>query len=368
MATAKKAPAKKAAGKKSAAKKAPAKKAAAKKAPAKKAAAKKAPAKKAAAKKAPAKKAAQEGPGEEGCGQEGACEEGGEEGRCEEGRGQEGACEEGCCEEACGKEGGEEAGCEEGGCEEGPGCSGCPRCGTCPGGEDGAEPGGGLAVPDGQQALSRKCKAQTRLRPGFFMDARLPVPCRSESRARPRSTVWFCGPRLAIFSAPSRLPNSAQRAQRPASLQAVEQACTKRIAAARRIDHGRCRHAGHMRAVALDPQVAPLRAQRDDEAARHCARHPLQRRAGALREHACLVVVHRDPRRLCDEGAQFAAVEHRQALARIEDEGNARLDQLRGVLRAWRRGRRARRWPPSGRHAQARRCDAPASSRPDGTR
>jgi upstream activation factor subunit UAF30 len=52
MATAKKAPAKKAA-----AKKAPAKKAAAKKAPAKKAAAKKAPAKKAAAKKAPAKKA-----------------------------------------------------------------------------------------------------------------------------------------------------------------------------------------------------------------------------------------------------------------------------------------------------------------------
>lgn len=51
MATAKKAPARKAA-----AKKAPAKKAAAKKAPAKKAAAKKAPAKKAAAKKAPAKK------------------------------------------------------------------------------------------------------------------------------------------------------------------------------------------------------------------------------------------------------------------------------------------------------------------------
>jgi chromatin remodeling complex protein RSC6 len=51
MATAKKAPAKKAA-----AKKAPAKKAAAKKAPAKKAAAKKAPVKKAAVKKAPAKK------------------------------------------------------------------------------------------------------------------------------------------------------------------------------------------------------------------------------------------------------------------------------------------------------------------------
>ena len=61
MATAKKAPAKKAPAKKAPAKKAPAKKppvkkAAAKKAPAKKAAAKKAPAKKAAAKKAPAKK------------------------------------------------------------------------------------------------------------------------------------------------------------------------------------------------------------------------------------------------------------------------------------------------------------------------
>ncbi len=63
MATAKKAPAKKASAKKApakkaAAKKAPAKKAAAKKAPAKKAAAKKAPVKKAAAKKAPAKKRA----------------------------------------------------------------------------------------------------------------------------------------------------------------------------------------------------------------------------------------------------------------------------------------------------------------------
>lgn len=57
MATAKKAPAKKAPAKKAAAKKAPAKKAAAKKAPAKKAAAKKAPAKKAAPKKAAAKKA-----------------------------------------------------------------------------------------------------------------------------------------------------------------------------------------------------------------------------------------------------------------------------------------------------------------------
>ncbi|WP_119289887.1 SWIB/MDM2 domain-containing protein [Azohydromonas sediminis] len=56
MATAKKAPAKKAPAKKAVAKKAPAKKVAAKKAPAKKVAAKKAPAKKAAAKKAPAKK------------------------------------------------------------------------------------------------------------------------------------------------------------------------------------------------------------------------------------------------------------------------------------------------------------------------
>jgi upstream activation factor subunit UAF30 len=56
MATAKKAPAKKAAAKKAPAKKAAAKKAPAKKVAAKKAPAKKAPAKKAAAKKAPAKK------------------------------------------------------------------------------------------------------------------------------------------------------------------------------------------------------------------------------------------------------------------------------------------------------------------------
>ncbi|MFZ2739046.1 MAG: SWIB/MDM2 domain-containing protein [Burkholderiaceae bacterium] len=58
MATAKKAPAKKAPAKKAAAKKAPAKKVAATKAPAKKAPAKKAPAKKVVAKKAPAKKVA----------------------------------------------------------------------------------------------------------------------------------------------------------------------------------------------------------------------------------------------------------------------------------------------------------------------
>jgi hypothetical protein len=54
--------------------------------------------------------------------------------------------------------------------------------------------------------------------------------------------------------------------------------------------------------------------------------------AGALAQHLAFVVVHRDPGRLLDEGGQLAAVEHRQALARVEHEGDAGRLELLGVL------------------------------------
>ena len=66
----------------------------------------------------------------------------------------------------------------------------------------------------------------------------------------------------------------------------------------------------------------PRRCERDIASRRH---------AGPLGEHLGLVVVDRDPARLLDEAAQLGAVEHRQALARVEDEGHAGGDELGGV-------------------------------------
>src|SRR5438270_8611842 len=120
--------------------------------------------------------------GEEGAGEEGCEEVAGQEGReegSEEARGQEvgrekGAGEKGREEVRC-----EEAGCEEKGCcEEGPGRSRgpCPcETGsvTATRGQDGVEPTGRVALPDGQQALTRK---RIRIQPGFgrvFYSSRL---------------------------------------------------------------------------------------------------------------------------------------------------------------------------------------------------
>ena len=158
------------------AKKATAKKAAAKKAPAKKAAAKKArrprrpQRRRRRRKKAAAKKAGQEGGREEGAGEEGGRQEGAGARRRRprrrrrrrprprrrlrrrpppRRRREEGACEEGCR--------------QEGRCEEAPPARRCAACGRA-GSEDDAEPAGGLAVPDGQQALRRAWPAD---KPGF---------------------------------------------------------------------------------------------------------------------------------------------------------------------------------------------------------
>ena len=189
------------------AKKATAKKSAAKKAPAKKSAAKKAPAKKAGAKKAaeegeegPPRRLLPRRPGQEGR-EEGACEKGGQEGPCQEG-GQEGGCE----------EGGQEGACQEGAREEGA-CGTGARRGPCRAGEDVAEPSSGVAVPDGQEALSRRRSPsvdRTRLRPGFFIvpESRLRhAGCRrSRGSARPAErNVLGARPRRGRFDVPGAL-------------------------------------------------------------------------------------------------------------------------------------------------------------------
>ena len=116
--------------------------------------------------------------------------------------------------------------------------------------------------------------------------------------------------------------------QRPAALEAEQHRAAEGVAAAGRIDDLGRRDAGDDRLLALLPDLAALRAERDDDAAQVRARHRLDRAAGALGEHLRLVVVDGDPGRAVDEGAQLLAVEHRQALAGIEDERHAGVGEL----------------------------------------
>ena len=129
------------------------------------------------------------------------------------------------------------------------------------------------------------------------------------------------------------------------------------------------RDAGHVRALrrrchssqpsAPSVTTTPRRCERDS-ASSVCA--------GALAQHLGLVVVDRDPARLLDEAAQLGAVEHRQALARIEDERDAGGGELRGVLqhRVAAVGRDdADAQVGARRHRRSR---APTASRPGGRR
>src|SRR6185312_1793933 len=108
--------------------------------------------------------------------------------------------------------------------------------------------------------------------------------------------------------------------ERPAALEAVEEGGAKCIAAAGGIDHLGGDDARDRGADALLPELAAVRAEGDDDAAQVRARHLLDRTTRALDQHLRLVVVDRDPARAVDERAQLVAVEHRQALAGIEDE------------------------------------------------
>ena len=196
------------------------------------------PAKKAAAKKAPA---------EEGRGEEGACEEG----RRQEGAGEEGGCQEGPCEEGCGQEARCEESREEARCEEG-----CGRLAACAGAcraccEDHAEPAGSLAVPDGQQALSRQRLEGTSPAPaGLFFWARSLAQTRAEV-AFSGSTGGSAPPRLRDLERAESVAQRDAALQRPAALEAEQQRAAQGVAAAGRIDDRRWRDAGHARPLAV---------------------------------------------------------------------------------------------------------------------
>ncbi len=330
----------------------------------------------AAAKKAPAKKARRprRRPGQEGCGEEGAREEG----RCQEGRaGEEGRSQEGGT--------GEEGGCQEGsstgeegrGQEGGTGEEGCvprrsrrrrlrrprrplprrllrrrrprrrhaaaPAPASCFAGcEDDAEPAGSLAVSDGQQALidcADRCGA-TRLRPGLFLLARA---ARSEAERRPVDDVVLAAALGDLERAEAVAQLGAAR-QRPAALQAVQQRAAQGVAAAGRVDHrGRPRTGGTCVRSPSIPDLAALGAERDDQALHVPARQRLERLSRCGRTASCLRSRSRATQLACSmKCAQLVAVEHRQALARIEDERDAGRGELLRHAAASRRGRPAR--------------------------
>ncbi len=120
--------------------------------------------------------------------------------------------------------------------------------------------------------------------------------------------------------------------QRPSLRQAEQQRAAERVAAAGGIDDRPGRHSRNMRARAFDPQLAAVGPERDDDAVQvGAARQGLERRAHALAQHARLVVVDGNPARLADEAAQLLVAEHRQPLAGVEHERDARRGELLGM-------------------------------------
>jgi fructose-bisphosphate aldolase class II len=122
----------------------------------------------------------------------------------------------------------------------------------------------------------------------------LAVPRRS-TRSAIGSIAWFCGPRSAIFSAPSGCP---ARHSAPASSHVPARRAARR-GRRRRSPWGPPRggiHAGHMQAFALHPQFAALFGQRDHHAVDVGAAADVGGLfAGALFQHAGFVVVHGHP-------------------------------------------------------------------------
>jgi hypothetical protein len=74
-----------------------------------------------------------------------------------------------------------------------------------------------------------------------------------------------------------------------------------------------------------------LTTARDDQCL-HPAGDIVRRQPGALLQQLKLVVVDTDPAGLVYESFQILAVEHRQALPRIEHKRNTSRNKLRGML------------------------------------
>ena len=257
-APAKKAAAKKAPAKKAAAKKAPAKKAAAKKAPAKKAAAKKAPAKKAAAKKAPAKKAAKK---------------------------------------PAAKKAAKKPAAKKPLPKRPPAAAAAPARR-----EDDAEPAGSLAVPDGQQALSRsaalKAKARhCRCRAFFHVQRRL-----AQSPSACAIHLVVLRPALRDLERAEAVAQRGAARQRPALLQADTAA---RRARRRRSRSGRPPRVGvDAGTCSRSPSCHTSQPSAPSVTTTPCTRaRDLGRGSSPVRsrQHLAFVVVDGDPARLLDE-------------------------------------------------------------------
>ena len=119
--------------------------------------------------------------------------------------------------------------------------------------------------------------------------------------------------------------------QRPAFFEAEQQGPAKSVAATGRVYHFRGHHRRDQRLVAVHPDLATVRAQRD-----HQALHPLRYlRAGQacpVTQQFGFVVINRDPGRQLDKMRQVLAVKHGQTLTWIEHKRNAGGLELLGML------------------------------------
>ena len=104
--------------------------------------------------------------------------------------------------------------------------------------------------------------------------------------------------------------------------EAVQQAAAEGIAAARGVDHVIRFNAWDGDTLTVGINISAVGAQGDNQGL-HQRRQLFQGLAGAFRQQLGFVVIHRAPVGEFQEGQQFLAVEHRQALARIENEGDA---------------------------------------------
>lgn len=117
----------------------------------------------------------------------------------------------------------------------------------------------------------------------------------------------------------------------PAGADTVKQAGAIGVAATGRVENRIRLDAGNADAIAAGVNLRTVAAERDDQRLDHGADLG-QRLAGALAQQARFVVIDRAIGGEFQEVEQVLAVEHGQALTRIEDEGNARGMEVACVL------------------------------------
>eukprot|EP00825_Cyclidium_porcatum_P029940 TRINITY_DN3184_c0_g1_i14.p1 TRINITY_DN3184_c0_g1~~TRINITY_DN3184_c0_g1_i14.p1 ORF type:complete len:414 (-),score=39.68 TRINITY_DN3184_c0_g1_i14:727-1968(-) len=112
---------------------------------------------------------------------------------------------------------------------------------------------------------------------------------------------------------------------------AVEQAGTVGVAATGRIENFFGLDTGNIVALTVGVDLGPLATARYDQRL-HFASQLFQAAPGTVTKQLGLVIVEAGVIGQLDEIEQFVAVEHRQALARIENEGHVGIRKVTGVL------------------------------------